>query len=644
MRPGGSGLARFVPLAWLALVFVVVESGLRLALLAHLGPRLEGGAAVVLRVLASGVVHDLVAGLVAALPLALALALVPERLHASRAGRALAHGLFLLAVAVLLFSAIAEWLFWDEFDARFNFIAVDYLVYTREVVANIWESYPIGWLLAALFAAAIVSWWPLRARLTVSCRVASPLRRRLAVVASIGCAAFLALRLPDGGALPAGRQAGELAKNGLYELFSALRNNALDYEPFYVSEGDPVALHRARKLLAEPGAPFVSQEPTELERETRPAGAERRLNVVLVMVESLSAQFLGAYTKPIGLTPNLDALAERSLLFSQLYATGNRTVRGLEAVSLSMPPTPGASIVRRPGNDHLFTIGSPFRARGYDVRFVYGGYALFDNMRGFFGGNGFEVVDRTSLSPDEVGFSNAWGVADEDLFRRVIREGDRSYAGGRPFFSLVLTTSNHRPYTYPEGRVPIPSGTGRNGAVQYTDWAIGNFVREAESRPWFRDTVFVVVADHCHSSGGRTEVPVRKYHIPLLIFSPDHVAPGRVDTLASQIDVAPTLLGLLGFSYRSRFFGRDLLQGNGGEPRALLATYQRLGLLQRDMLTILSPPRRVDAFRVEKGHEIEAEPKSDLLADAIAYYQSASFVWRNGLLREDEGGAAGVAR
>src|SRR5574338_347850 len=186
-----------------------------------------------------------------------------------------------------------------------------------------------------------------------------------------------------------------------------------------------------------------------------------------------------------------------------------------------------------------------------------------------------------------------------------------------------------------------PSGSGRHGAVEYTDWAIGELLRQAASRPWFDDTVFAIVADHCHSSAGRTEVPVRKYHIPFLVFSPKHVAPGRVDTLASQIDVAPTLLGLLGFSYRSRFFGRDLLRAGEVEPRALLGTYQRLALLESDMLTILSPRRRIDAYRVDlaRGREAEAAPDPALVADAIAYYESASFAWRKGLLREDTGAA-----
>lgn len=628
---------RFAPLAWLAVVFLGLESALRLALLVRVSPQLGSAPALVARILAVGAGYDLVAAVWGALPVALYLAVVPRRLHASPSGRALLHGLFGLAASVALFSAIAEWLFWDEFGARFNFIAVDYLVYTREVAANLWESYPITRLLLALLAAVAVVWWPLRARLSASCRAPAPLRDRLAVATSLAGLALLSLAAvgDDRLGVTGNRQASELARNGLYELFSAFRNNALDYEPFYVSEGDDVALRRAHELLADPRAPFASRDATELARDVKGIGSERRLNVVLVVVESLSAQFLGTYGSHLPLTPNLDALAERSAVFTRLYATGNRTVRGLEAVALSMPPTPGASIVRRPGNDHLFTLASPFRERGYDVRFLYGGFALFDNMEAFFGGNGFEVVDRTDLSSEEVTFANAWGVADEDLFRRVIREGDRSRAAGRPFFSLVLTTSNHRPYTYPDGRVPIPSRTGRNGAVQYTDWALGDFLGRAESRPWFRDTVFVIVADHCASSAGKTDVPVRKYHIPLLVYAPGHVEPGRVETLASQIDVGPTLLGLLGFSYRSRFFGRDLLHESGVEPRALLATYQRLGLLKRGVLTLLSPRQRVDAFSVDmaRGHEVPTPTDPSLRGDAIAYYQSASFVWRHGLLR-----------
>ena len=158
-------------------------------------------------------------------------------------------------------------------------------------------------------------------------------------------------------------------------------------------------------------------------------------------------------------------------------------MRGLEAITLSMPPTPGYSIVKRPGNDGLFTIGTPFRARGYDVRFLYGGYGYFDNMNAFFAGNGFEIVDRAELARRRGHLRQRLGRRRRGPLPARAPRGRPLRGGGRPFFSLLLTTSNHRPYTYPEGRVPIPSSTGRNGAVQYTDWAIGDFIaRRASAR------------------------------------------------------------------------------------------------------------------------------------------------------------------
>ena len=357
--------------------------------------------------------------------------------------------------------------------------------------------------------------------------------------------------------------------------------------------------------------------------------------MVLVVVESLSAQFLGAYGGHLPLTPNLDALAGESLVFTQLYATGNRTVRGLEAVTLSLPPTPGYSIVKRPGNGGLFTIATPFRERGYDVRFLYGGYGFFDNMNAFFGGNGFEIVDRAALAADEVTFANAWGVADEDLFRRALREGG-SLGGGGSAFLLAAAHDLEPPALHLPRRSradPVEDGPRRRGPVH----RLGDRrLRAPGARALLvlghrlRDRGGPLREQRREDGGPGAEVPD-----PAVDLRARAGRPGRVDTLASQIDVAPTLLGLLGFGYRSRFFGRDLLEPSGGEPRALLATYQRLGLLQNGLLTILSPGKEVEAFRVNlaRGSQKAAPPEAQSLSDTIAYYQAASFAWREGLLR-----------
>ncbi len=565
-------------------------------------------------------------------PLALILWAWPARLEGRV--RHLVTALLLPLAAMWAFIGGSELVFWNEFTSRFNFIAVDYLVYTNEVIGNIRESYDLPLALAAV-AAVTLALWALLARAawrTLSVPQAAGAPRRaagawvvLALAAYLGLDARLAEFSSDG-------RANELAANGWFSFGHAFWRNEIDYDRFYAT----LPAERASAALAAELAPAPADgSPRPYERDVRGEGPERKLNVVLVSVESLSAEFLGVFGNEARLTPNLDRLASEGLLFTRLYATGTRTVRGLEALTLSMPPTPGHSIVKRPDNGGLFTAGEVFREKGYEPIFVYGGYGYFDNMNAFFGGNGYTVVDRTVLRADQIHYENIWGVADEDLFDLTIRELDRRHAAGKRFFAHVMTTSNHRPYTYPEGRIDIPPKSGRHGGVKYTDWAIGHFVEEARKRPWFDDTIFVVVADHTHRGRGRTDLPIENYHIPMVVWSPRHVKPGRVDTIASQIDVAPTLLGMLGFSYRSRFFGHDVLREGAARPRALMANYQTVGLYQDGVVVELKPNRRVRIVDAVTGEERPLDERGRrLLDEAIGYYQVASSAYAKGELKQ----------
>jgi phosphoglycerol transferase MdoB-like AlkP superfamily enzyme len=322
-----------------------------------------------------------------------------------------------------------------------------------------------------------------------------------------------------------------------------------------------------------------------------------------------------------------------------MYATGNRTVRGLEALSLALPPTPGQSIVRRPHSEKLFSLGSVFEDKDYAVLFAYGGYGYFDNMNAFFDANDYRVIDRRDIPSARIEFENVWGVADEHLYDQVIDEIDREKAARpkRPVFAHVMTTSNHRPYTYPPGRIDIPSGKDREGAVKYTDYAIGRFIERARTHAWFKDTVFVITADHGASARGTTRIPVEKYLIPLFVYAPAHVAPTRVDRLMSQIDIPPTLLGLLDFHYYTKFLGRDLLHSPAEGDRAFVANFQTLAYMKDDRMVVLQPKRKVDSFRLADGRTYDALPgDTSLTREAIAYYQIASHVVHNGLYLDEE--------
>lgn len=532
-----------------------------------------------------------------------------------------------LLIAFFGFVGIAEVLFWDEFDARFNFIAVDYLVYTTEVIGNIRESYPVAPLLAALLpAGALVA--------AVLCRIvpmrAQPAwrwpRRLIVVVLALGVsllAARTALQANDAvevaASLRADAYAQQLARNGPASFFAAYRDNELSFRRFYASIDDARAETVAGPWPRRGHLTSVAWQPDD-------AGAPK--HVIVIEVESLSAAFLGVFGNQEGLTPNLDRLAGAGVSFTELYATGTRTVRGLEALSVALPPLPGQSIVRRPDNADLFTLGSLLREHGFETTFLYGGYGYFDNMNAFFAANGYAVRDRSDIPGERVGFANIWGIADEYLLDDAISWMDRATQDGHRQLLHVMTTSNHRPYTYPEGRIDIASKTGRRGAVKYTDWAIGHFIEAARTRPWFDDTLFVIVADHCASVAGKTRIPPQRYRIPAILYAPKYLAPREIGALSSQIDLAPTIVARLGVDDGGGFFGQDRFVANPDE-RAFISNYQEVGMLTpgehgaRD-LVVLSPRRRVEQYRIGPDDVSRPVPVDSAKAErTIAEYQFA---------------------
>jgi len=620
-------------LSWL-LVFFLTRSVL---LLGHLADA-DAGLFDMLRLYGLGLVYDLSFLLYAATPLALYLLLCPARLWRRPGHRFFLHALMGVSLFAMLFIGVAEWLFWDEFGVRFNFIAVDYLVYSDEVINNILESYPIYPVLAVLVMVAVGVTVALRGPLRLA--LDAPLMKKSRavllfgglVVAATVCASLIGQDFPlsKGGNV----YQRELASNGPFQFFAAFRNNELDYPQFYATLPEPRAASLLRRELAEPAARFLGRDPLDIRRAIDNPGQEQRRNVVLVTIESFSAKYLGSFGDRRNLTPNLDALRRESLFFNNFYATGTRTDRGLEAITLSMPPTPGRSIVKRIGRESGFaSLGQQLKAKGYDSVFVYGGRGYFDNMNAFFGGNGYRIVDQTSVAEAEMQFQNAWGMSDEDLYAQALKLGDQDHAAGKPFFLQLMTTSNHRPYTYPDGRIDIPSGTGRDGAVKYTDFAIGQFLARAREKPWFNNTVFVFVADHTAGSAGKEDLPVANYHIPLFILAPG-ASPHEVSTLTSQIDLAPTLLGLLNMDYVSTFYGRDVLSDEARPGRALIGNYQHLGLFDGKDLAILSPRRGMRRHDDALGlsHETKVDGQDPLLSRDIAYYQGASHAFGDHLI------------
>lgn len=596
-----------------------------------------------------GLGFDLASALLAALPWLLLGLVMPQAVWKSRVG----HWVFTLLVCgyvlVLSWIGVAEWVFWKEFGVRFNFIAVDYLVFTQEVLGNIFESYPMGPIIAGMVLMGVAVGWLFHRTGVIRWTLAGGTNARhtsVVALSHVGLAA-LAVQFLSQGALPAfaNQFNGELAKNGCWSFMAALRGMELDYDGFYATLPPADARSRVKRLLVTTAAPAATPAADDLSRQIQGAAEERRWNVITICMESMSGSFMRHRPGSPDLTPCLDRAAAEGVDFQNLFATGTRTVRGMEAITLSLPPTPGQSVLYRPDGSNLRTSFSEFLERGYDCAFIYGGHGQFDYMNRYFSTAGCRTVDLGTWQKSEVTCATVWGACDGDLFRKTISEADADHAAGKPFHFFCMTTSNHRPYVFPDGCIDLPSRSGREAAVKYSDWAVGQLIEVARTKPWFANTLFVFVADHCASSAGKAELDVTKYHIPAILYNPGLVAARKVPTQCSQIDLMPTVFGLLGWRYRTLGFGHDLLASTAAETpgRAFVSNYQKIGLLEGEQLAILRPPKQAAFYTCDlmtgEAKTLTGPACGDLKADAIAYYQSASWLFKTGQLKQSKANA-----
>jgi len=625
---------RFGPVAVVTVLVCAISFITRIILLVKSWPSLELNPFRFIAIFLVGLFYDIVVSSFFAIPVALYCWLMKDSIYRKRWHRVVLFVLFFLISFILLLNAGAEITFWDEFSVRFNFIAVDYLIYTTEVLGNIWESYNIPLIGAAVVLATIALVFLIRNKLTASQQVSMRFRKRTVFF-------LVFLLIPAAGYFLVNNRiknfsnnnfVNELGGNGIYEFGTAFWNNEIDYNRFYVTRNDTANFRILREMLQAPNATF-SSNPLSIERVIKNDSPEHKWNVVLVSVESLSGDYLKHFGNKENITPFLDSLIPYSVFFENFYATGTRTVRGLEALSLAIPPTPGQSIVRRPDNADMFTIGNVLQTKGYDVNYIYGGNAFFDNMGKYFGGNGYTVLDKRDIPENMVHHTTAWGIDDEAAFDYTLVQCDKSFTAGKLFFNHIMTVSNHRPYTYPDGRIDIPSSTQSiEGGVKYTDYAINKFLKDAQHKPWFNNTIFVIVADHCSKSAGKTDLPVNRYHIPCFIYAPQLLKPAIEQRLTSQIDLAPTVLGMLNLNYTSRFLGYDIFKTAAGRERVFISTYQDIGYIRNNKLVILSPQKKIETMAPNfvSGAANRTSPDQALINEAIAWYQGANFLYKNG--------------
>ena len=623
-------LHRYALVFNLAAVFLLIGVVVRLVLWYRFGRPADVPLAQLPLLLGAGVMNDAVQTLYLLAPLATYILLSTDRWYRSRANHVLLTIGSVVTVGLFLYLAVTEVYFFEEFDARFNLVAYDYLAYPNEVFTDIWQAYPVARVLAVAVVLAIGAGWVLRRRITVSAAVDTTFVARLRPYLPFVAALALAVAYYSTDALSnsSNRVANEIAQNGYSSFFRAARTSDIEYSPWYESRSTADNLRTLEEQFHDDGGTFTNLDRGMVDRRF-PGRSDGlgRLNVVVVSSESFGAEFSKLYGSTRDLTPEFDSYAQQGLWFSNTYASGTRTVRGLEAISASLPPIPTVSILRRPGNESITTWGEVMQRLGYHTSFLYGGYSYFDDMQGYFTGNGFQVIDRSDI--DHIRFENIWGVSDEDLFDQAIEHFNGEHASGRPFFSIIMTTSNHKPFTFRPGLESHgikEKGGGRRAGVRYADYALGYFLREAARQPWFDDTVFVVVADHGARVYGKAEIPLKSYEIPLMIYSPKHIAPRRVDTLMTQIDIAPTVLGLLGMPYEAPFFGEDVLDHPNERRVALFSHNHDIAILQDNRLMVYGLGGGSTEFAYDRARDsFTPVPKNAALeALGIAYFQTAS--------------------
>ncbi len=508
---------------------------------------------------------------------------------------------------ILVYMELATAPFIQEYDLRPNRLFVEYLIYPKEVMSMLWTGYKLELFIGAIGTVlTLVLGWKWSKKLTDSAQQINwKLRPILAIFVVLLCVAGARSSLGHRPLNPAmvafsnDPLLNDLALNSSYSLLFAVNNmkSEKSAEQFYGKMDNQKMLDLVRASSTK-----VDFDPTLLPTmNSNPATYQgKRKNLVILLQESLGAQFVGSLGG-LPLTPNLDELMQEGWQFTQMYATGTRSVRGIEAVITGFPPSPSRAVVKlSKSQTGFFTIADLLKEQGYHTQFIYGGEANFDNMKTFFFGNGSDqiVEEKNYTNP---GFVGSWGVSDEDLYNKADEEFERLSKGDKPFFSLVFTSSNHSPYEYPEGKIEQYDSEHmtRNNAVKYSDYALGTFFDKAKKSSYWDDTIFIVIADHDARVFGANLVPVKHFHIPALIIGKD-IQPRKDDRIANNIDMPPTLLSLIGVDAKTPMIGRDLTKPLAREDeRAMMQYDKNFGYLTRDNLVVLSPGEKVSTMEYD---------------------------------------------
>ncbi len=547
----------------------------------------------------------------------------------------------LIVLMKLVFIEVASFPFFAEYDVRPNVLFVEYLRYPQEVASLLWKDQKLNFSLG-LLAVAIAAYAFLRVRAFASVRslMLAPWWTRALWCLPLLVLVFCGIRSSTGrrpanisdALYSSNRVANEIAKNSLYSIgYDAFRSqqDSVRKAPRYGAMSMAEAYERAYRVLGrrpeDPSRPFLTTIRTSL-----PAATPR--NLVIILEESMGAQFVGFTGAAHSLTPSIDALAGHSIAFTNLYSNGTRSIRGIAAMSAGFLPLLGEGVVKRPRSQQgFFTLASLLKPLGYHASFIYGGAARFDDMKAWYLGNGFdEVIEQKDY--EHPGFVSTWGVSDEDLFIKADERYTQLSAAGRPFVSVIFSSSNHTPFELPDGKISWEPGVPRRSvenAIKYADYAVGRFFELARQSKYYAHTVFVIVADHNVRVYGDDVVPVPGFHIPGLIFVPG-VAPQRYAELASQPDLLATALSLVGVELRAPVLGRSIFEPDR-QHFVMMQFNDTYGFRRGDAVAVLREDKPASTWQLRDGHLVVAPEDIELQRDGLALLQVTEDLYENRL-------------
>lgn len=348
---------------------------------------------------------------------------------------------------------------------------------------------------------------------------------------------------------------GFLNQLGLNPVFTFVKSA----EELCKTSNKPIALTTPEKALAV----YEAERSLPLDSTLVPEGVSLPLpegtNVIVVMMESMTVDNTGLFRPEQSLTPCLDGLMDRGLVFTECFSAGIHTYNGIYSTLYAHPALLARHTMKQTPLPEVCGLPQQLHDAGYQSAFFMTHDENYDNMQGFLLANGFdEVLGQSSFPSEET--VGTWGVPDHILFDHVVAHCSDMAAQG-PFFAAVMTCSNHSPYIIPEGIPFQPQSKELSKCVvEYADWSIGHFMEQAAQQPWYHNTLFVFIADHGAARPSAYDVSLSYHHIPLLFYHPERIGPCRVDRLAMQLDVTSTVLAMLPVVQEPHGFGLDLLR------------------------------------------------------------------------------------